>query len=385
MHPAIHPPQKEHIKSKLARIQRAYYNTSISMTMDDDTISDEEMEMKPLCDTDSSTSSDEEYANLSQAGRDDDVFEHYQVTTQIAACKRYSLLDKVGIMLACVILFALIKKNHRPQEAQVQTKSNDHLEKWIKSDQAWIKELPSKTPLPIPLRPPFRIIEIGVPRSATTFQFHLLDAIVQLKSKGSPYEVNFLGYHARPIRHYHEYGQSWIVKSHTIKKDSLELIERQKEGDFVIFGSGFDPEMTPFYNASLYVQEVEEVTACSLCQVDWYRPYFDLNDDEVAIIKNYLHAYEQIRRCCGLQMSHYEVARLNGCNMTVLSQEHEYPHCEAIDKQAVEQELANSPITHRANDAKYNWAKPGDCARFDAIIASGESFNGHQFTGCPEE
>ena len=63
-----------------------------------------------------------------------------------------------------------------------------------KESSPW-QELTQKTPLPLPLQPPFRIIEVGRRRTGSTFQLHLLDAIAQMKTKEknnqTKYDINF--------------------------------------------------------------------------------------------------------------------------------------------------------------------------------------------------
>ena len=205
----------------------------------------------------------------------------------------------------------------------------------------------------------------------------MLDAIARLKT-GDLYDVSFQGYVKRSVnvsKVYKEFGESFVAKTHNV--DDSELEELQKQGKLVVFSSLTGKEDATRY--TLYNQNYEDLEACSLCEVDKYRTIFGLTDEEVKQIKAYMHAFEQIRQCCGLQMSKYEAARLNGCDMTELVKRPEYPHCELIDKQEAEFEMANSPIPHRTNDPRFNWSKPGDCARFDEVIMNGHALNGRPF------
>ena len=243
---------------------------------------------------------------------------------------------------------------------------------------AVFQELAKKTSLPLPLQPPFRIVELGHVRTGSTFQLHLLDAIAQLKTKNHTYDVTFkyLNRHKQMSDFYKDFGKSFVVKSHNFR--DTKLIKLQKEGKLVIFTSGMKEDEDEMFKYTLYDQKLENLLKCSLCEVDHYRHIFGLTDQEITIIKEYLRSFEQIRRCCGLQMSKYEVARLNGCDMTELSKRPDYPHCELIDKQQAEQELLKSPIIHRSQDI-YNWKEPGDCAKSDEIVKSGHGFNNRDF------
>jgi len=245
-----------------------------------------------------------------------------------------------------------------------------------------------KTPHPLPLKPPFRIVQLGRRRTGSTFQLHLLDAIAQVKTGAyhATHGINFqyISQDKRIGDTYVDFGESFVVKSHRFREKRLE--DLQKEGRMVLFTSGMREDEDDIFNYTLYNQDPEALRTCSLCEVDHYRDIFGLTDGEVTTIKDYLRSFEQIRQCCGLQMSQYEIARLNGCNMTEPSQRPEYPHCESLDKEQAERDLSQSPIRHRSQTVEYNWEKPGDCARFDAIVRSGRGRNNRPFDAskdCP--
>ena len=95
-----------------------------------------------------------------------------------------------------------------------------------------------------------------------------------------------------------------------------------------------------------------------------------------------MHDFEILRQCCGLQMSKYEVLRLNGCDVSQYIYQPDYPHCESHDLTTIEASFANSPIPFHVNSPEYNWEKPGDCARFNAEVSLGKGFNGRSFDSC---
>ena len=246
------------------------------------------------------------------------------------------------------------------------------------------QKLSQKTSLPLPLQPPYRIVEVGQKRTGSTFQFQLLDAIAQIKSKGTAHQVEFLGYVKKSIKFSQkvdDYPESFVAKSHGLH--DLDLVQAQKEGKLVVFTSGMVPT-DDMYDVGLYNQNRYNLERCSMCEIDQYQPIFGLTDEEISLIKDYMSAYEKIRQCCGMQMSHAERARLNGCDMTLVEHWSGYPHCELVDKQAEEQRLAsfNDVIQHRANSPNDNWSQVGDCAKFDARIARGETRTGRNFK-CP--
>lgn len=245
------------------------------------------------------------------------------------------------------------------------------------------QELAIKTSLPLPLQPPYRIVEVGQKRSGSTFQFQLLDAIAQVKSKGE-YKVEFLGYLKKSIKISKEvdvYPESFVAKTHGIH--DLDLAQAQRDGKLLVFTSGFIPS-DDMYGIGLHNQRRSDLERCSMCEIDKYQPIFGLTDEELSLVKEYMSAYEKIRQCCGMQMSHAERARLNGCDMTLVKKWSTYPHCELVDKQAEEQKMVSfqDVIEHRANSPKDNWSQMGDCAKFDAKIAAGETRTGRKYK-CP--
>ena len=77
------------------------------------------------------------------------------------------------------------------------------------------------------------------------------------------------------------------------------------------------------------------------------------------------------RQCHESQISHLP------CYFVLLD-----PACESHDLSAIENSFANSPIPFHPNDPQYNWANPGDCAKFNTEITSGKGFNGRVLDSC---
>lgn len=251
-------------------------------------------------------------------------------------------------------------------------------------------ELAQKTPLPLPLQPPYRIVQVGNRRTGTTWQFQLLDAIAQVKSIGEQhhYKVEFMGYVTRSTdisKAQEDYPASFVAKSHNLNDKGLA--QAQREGKLVVFTAGLNPE-DRLYNVGLYHQQRVDLEACSMCEIDKYQPIFGLTDQELELIKEYMSAYEKIRQCCGFQMSHAERLRLKGCPERSVNKLPN-PHCELIDKHQAEQDVVSFShiIEHRASTPDDNWQQPGDCDRFDRMIAIGYTRKGYEYfdsaTMCP--
>jgi len=138
------------------------------------------------------------------------------------------------------------------------------------------------------------------------------------------------------------------------------------------------------FKVNLHRQDMVEMEKCSLCQVDYYKPIFDLSDDEVSLLKEYMALYEKVRQCCGMQMSKYNRARLHGCDISEFRNLPHYPNCEESNMEEIEEMLYNHPIKVKPSHPMYNWSEPGDCAKFDKSIISGNDFNNKKWDGkCP--
>ena len=199
------------------------------------------------------------------------------------------------------------------------------------------------------LKPPFRIVQCGQPRSGSTFQTHLLDAIISMKSPSSTHIIReFFGNESMALTRKLLDHESYIGKTHNCGgKESGRIIkDAAKKGEVSVFKSISSAKPSSRINSfpyAVYTQESNNLLSCSLCEVDNYKNIFNLSDEEVQHVKDYMSKYEIIRRCCGMQMSKYEVKRLNGCNMQKYRQLPEYPNCEQHNKTDIELQYVNNP------------------------------------------
>lgn len=223
-----------------------------------------------------------------------------------------------------------------------------------------------------PIQYPFFICQFGRSRSGTTFQTELIKAIMNLKS---PPGINIDGSMRFAPSYDPESGQPYgLWKSHR-EKDAQECVEK----GFPLFTSGMAvPEEL---KSNLHHQSMEDLEECSLCEVEKYQQIFDLSDEEVSAVKDFMKNYQILRKCCGLQMSQFNRLRLHGCDITPFKSNPHYPHCETHNMTEIELKFDSSPIYFQAIRPDYNWAQPGDCAKFDEMIISDYDFNGKSFTG----
>lgn len=245
------------------------------------------------------------------------------------------------------------------------------------------------------LKAPYRIVQIGLPRSASTFQFELLHVIVGMRGHQSSSRLIDSGITASVIDEKtgkelkgirkHLYvseinNSSFVARSHAIPNFTADFYD---SNGIVLFESVPQLSKKRVRNA-LYTQDLSSMYNCSLCEVEKYQQLFNLTSAEVEDVKEYMHYFERLRQCCGLQMSKFNRLRLHGCNVSQYHSLPSYPNCEAENLTLVEHSFNAHLLRNysRTNGYQFNWANPGDCARFDAVIISGKDFNGMPFEGC---
>jgi len=210
-----------------------------------------------------------------------------------------------------------------------------------------------------------------------------------------PYYNNYIGLYHEPSPWESQLQQLehilFVVKMHAGGCNRV-VQQEQAKGRLVVFTSRMvvdrlsSSTSDTCHDLSLYEQTKVHLIQCPACQVEQYRSIFGLSDQDVEILNQYMHAYGQLRQCCGLQMSKYERMRLNGCNMTMHLSKKDYPHCETLDLPAMEVVLATSPIPRQVHvGSSFNWEQPGDCAKYKAMIQTKHlCFNGSPFEGCQD-
>lgn len=234
---------------------------------------------------------------------------------------------------------------------------------------------------------PFQIVQLGDPRSASTFQFELLCSVVTWKmlpqtadTSKIPCEFVKRRFINRQLQQKVDNNETFVYKAHN---DPGLVQELAKTTHLAVFSSGGAGSAF-----AIYTQNKEEVKRCPECEVDHYQALFHLSNQEVSQLKEHMKIFGILRQCCGLQMSKYEMHRLHGCDIHKYLDRPSYPNCEQYSEkqlQAMEETFATGPVPFRVKSPEYNWAKPGDCARFkDDIITNGKGFNGEPFLGCQD-
>ena len=232
---------------------------------------------------------------------------------------------------------------------------------------------------------PYRIFQVGIPRTGSTFQFELLCGIVRWKSGNKKVPCGFIrGFFKKGKKEMSQYiknsNESFVYKVHPIegqvdlRDEILEDFARNQSISLFLSGEKL------LSNHALYTQSMENLYRCPTCEVQQYANFFGLSTDEVSQLETHMTLFGVLRQCCGLQMSKYEMQRLHGCDVNKTAPE--YPHCEKYDLADVEDSFSKSPIPFNTANPKFNWVKPGDCSKFREKVKEGRGFNRKKFTGC---
>ena len=293
--------------------------------------------------------------------------------------------------------------------------------------------------LELPLNgPPYYIVQHGVPRSGSTFQTKLLQAIVDLrhnniinnnkKTRKPPIEfantplpreiipkngsrTDFVYQEKSFFKNIVDRG--FVQKTHNsdwVEKTVCELHKLEKQVAVFVSVVGDDPSSKTKKNddedsflrnvlspleanydtgwiAHVQVKNGAEFRNCSSCEIEtYYKPLFDLSRNEIEILRDFTAKYSIVRQCCGNQMSKYNLLRLHGCNISEYqnNDQYSYPWCENYDLPEIEQSFAILLKTHGLQKPGSGWEKPGDCAASEEYIRGGREFNGRHWRGeCP--
>ena len=270
---------------------------------------------------------------------------------------------------------------------------NNTVDATNETTQASSKNPQDKTKRRLPLKPPFKILSIGQPRTGSTFQLQLLNAIISLKSPSNiTVQERFISYSEEFDSLVASLDQeSFLYKAHGLKNDNARAYVQKlvQDGDiflFTTFDDTYPSERTKLSRSkfALHSQRTSQLNSCSLCEVDRYKYIFNLTNSDVSHLRDYMSKYQIIRRCCGFQMSKYEMARLHGCDVQEYIGDASYPDCEIFNKTSVELHFAHHPSGIRYSSlSSYNWKNVGDCARVDNdLVENGKWFNESPFRGC---
>jgi len=197
---------------------------------------------------------------------------------------------------------------------------------------------------------PWHILQYGPPRTATTYQFELLClcAFVKIFDEGEKRD-NFAAVEKLTCRFMGQFQDVLpsVVKTHVI--NSYPPKEENNKDVWLFTTSNGDANATFHrftsrgYNVK-YVQEVQSLGKLGGHYMAYnYQGIFDLTDEQMEQIVEFMRYWEILRKCCGMQMSDDWREQLlplkkKKPGYTAHHNEHDpvYPACQMYDIDAVE-------------------------------------------------
>ena len=215
------------------------------------------------------------------------------------------------------------------------------------------------------------IYTAGQPRTGSTFQYVLLCVLAHLRSDS----VNCGGNPNATLS---------VVKMHSSPRtlhldSSTMLFTTERDAGWISANVLWTGKNVT------YSQQYNKFVQCPLCEVQAYQPIFQLSDEEVLQVTQYMRYWSILRQCCGSQLSKFYMPEILGCAELDYHTEGKigYHNCGAMNLTAVEYRLLRThlysivPAEKLAGPdlLKFVWAKQGDCTRSHGAIRSGIGFN----------
>jgi hypothetical protein len=236
------------------------------------------------------------------------------------------------------------------------------------------------------------IMQVGTPRTGSTFQWYLLCTAANMKlhdlGEGSVH-CAFAPNASNAEQAIREHGHKLVLKMHQPPPASC------KSGGCFVFTSHTNDR--PKWPGTLYQQVSTRLLVAPLAEVSRYEAAFDLSAADVTALQGYFRYWSVLRECCGSQMSLEYRLRLHGCaNDTILAKDPDslhYPACEAYDIREVAELMGRTSIVTRGIHSIFSNKFGGSrsptaivqsCEASRQAIIDGMDFNGDYFTSCKQ-
>jgi hypothetical protein len=145
---------------------------------------------------------------------------------------------------------------------------------------------------PAALKEPFsRVIQVGPPRSATTFQFTVLCASVHLKFPNASISCTFMEPTGADIE---------VIKAHVLTD---RLVSSDRATIFFATSTNSSHSAVSSLIQPRLTQPYDVLVKIGLGVLQWYAALFDLDEDHAMRLHEYMRYWQIFRRCCGSQAS----------------------------------------------------------------------------------
>ena len=227
-----------------------------------------------------------------------------------------------------------------------------------------------------------KIISAGIPRAGSTFQHVLLCVLANLRAS------NVTSGWGNPVSP----GMVSVDKAHPVHtrydlrdNELLFLSVRSSVDDWAVYNVT--------WSRVSYVQIYDVFITCPLCEVENYAKFFNLSNEEILQVRQYMRYWSILRQCCGFQQSKRKRQVLHGCGdfSYHIQGALDYHDCFSKNLSAVEHAYVSSLLFEKvparalspSNHTTFHWQEVGDCDRIDVEIQNGLDFNKANASSCP--
>jgi len=239
-----------------------------------------------------------------------------------------------------------------------------------------------------------RVVQLGQARSASTFQWYLLTAVLRARNVTSRVEKHHNASYIRASR-----KPTMLFVSRRSHNDALsrrshnDALSRRSHNDALS-----DEKLSamvqswPAGSCVAHVQQYESFSTRSQQQIGYYARLFGLSVQAEKLVFAHMRFWAILRQCCGSQSSidnrlHVHSSRRGGGNSTASNRprhsvdDPDYPACEMYSLSAVEQLVLATALSIRSpNEVYIEYGHAalyrGWCSHELAKLESGFDFNG---------
>jgi len=221
-----------------------------------------------------------------------------------------------------------------------------------------------------------KILQIGVPRTGSTWQYQLLCVIMQLVHD---YDVDCHGGADSSEATYQ------VLKSHSFRTVTGEIGKAKAKEDLAMFlTTNMEPHIQDKQLKRVgyswgVIQTYDTLVKEGLAVIQTYSKLFGLTEHQTKMVYQYMKYWQITRRCCGNQQGQDNFKRLQNSTAPLAHKfiEYDYSDCAIYNLGEVETLLVSTEVIKNDPSAKEVISQiSGSCKRTNDLVRGGMGFNG---------